>query len=53
MKSMPAYETASDQLNQVSAKWKKEVDALNTEVKNMYDNYQTEIVFLSKEMLTV
>lgn len=50
MKSIPAYETASDQLNQVSAKWKKEVDALNTEVKNMYDNYQTEIVFLSKEM---
>lgn len=52
LKNIPAYESASDQLNQQSQKWQKEVEASQAESKKMYDNYQTESVFLSAEMKT-
>ncbi len=50
MKNIPAYETANDQLNQVSKKWQSEVEAQMQEVQKMYKNYQTELVFLSEDM---
>lgn len=50
MKNIPSYETANEQLNQVSKKWQSEVEAQNQEVQKMYKNYQTELVFLSEEM---
>jgi outer membrane protein len=50
LKNIPSYETASEQLNQISKKWQKEVEALNKEAETMYKNYQTELVFLSAEM---
>lgn len=50
MKNIPSYETANEQLNQVSKKWQSEVEAQLQEVQKMYKNYQTEIVFLSQEM---
>ena len=49
LKSIPAYERANEQLNQVSKKWQAEVEALNTEASTMYKNYQNEVVFLSQE----
>ena len=49
LKNIPAYERATEQLNQVSKKWQAEVDALTTEAQTMYKNYQNEVVFLSKE----
>lgn len=49
LKSIPAYERANEQLNQVSKKWQAEVEALNTEASTMYKNYQNEVVFLSEE----
>lgn len=49
LKNIPAYERANEQLNQVSKKWKAEVEALNTEASTMYKNYQNEMVFLSQE----
>jgi len=52
MKNIPSYETANDQLNQVSKKWQSEVEAQMQEVQKMYKNYQTEIVFLSEDMKT-
>jgi outer membrane protein len=52
MKNIPAYETASDQLTQISKKWQTEVEALNKEAETMYKNYQTELVFLSADMKT-
>ncbi|MDO4190144.1 MAG: OmpH family outer membrane protein [Bacteroidales bacterium] len=52
LKAVPAYETANEQLSQLSKKWQKEVEALLTEVQNMYKAYQTEQVFLSAEMKT-
>jgi outer membrane protein len=50
LKNIPAYESAQDQLEQASAKWQQEVEALLEEVKTMYKNYQNELVFLSDEM---
>jgi outer membrane protein len=50
MKNIPAYETANEQLNQISKKWQSEVEAQMQEVQKMYKNYQTELVFLSDEM---
>jgi len=49
LRNIPAYERASEQLNQVSKKWQAEVEALNTEASTMYKNYQNEVVFLSQE----
>lgn len=50
LKKIPAYESAQDQLDQVSQKWQQEVDAKMDEVKTLYKNYQNDIVFLSAEM---
>ena len=52
MKNIPSYETANDQLNQISKKWQSDIDAQMQEVQKMYKNYQTELVFLSDEMKT-
>lgn len=52
MKNIPSYETANDQLNQISKKWQSEVDAQMQEVQKMYKNYQTELVFMSDDMKT-
>lgn len=52
MKNIPSYETANDQLNQLSKKWQSEVEAQMQDVKTMYKNYQTELVFLSEDMKT-
>jgi len=50
MKNIPSYETANEQLNQVSKKWQSEVEIKMQEVQTMYKNYQTELVFLSEDM---
>lgn len=50
LKKVPAYESAQDQLDQVSQRWQQEVDALMEEVKTLYKNYQNDLVFLSDEM---
>lgn len=50
MSAIPAYETANEQLEQISKKWQKEIEAILLEVQTMYKNYQTELVFLSDEM---
>lgn len=52
LKNIPAYERASEQLNQISKKWQAEVDVLQTEAQTLYKNYQSEAVFLSQEEKT-
>ena len=52
MKKIPSYESANEQLNQISKKWQSEVDVQMQEVQTMYKNYQTELVFLSDDMKT-
>lgn len=50
LKNVPSYESATEQLDQSSKKWQKEIEAVNTEAQTMYKNYQTELVFLSDDM---
>jgi outer membrane protein len=50
MKNIPSYETANEQINQISKKWQSEVEGQMQEVQKMYKNYQTELVFLSEAM---
>jgi len=50
LKNIPAYETANEQINQVSKKWQSEVEAIQKEAETMYKNYQTELVFMSEDM---
>ena len=50
LRNIPAFETANEQLNQISRRWQTEIDNRHAEVQNMYKNYQTEAVFLSDEM---
>lgn len=52
LKNIPEYESANEQLNQVSKKWQQEVDAANKEVQEMYKNYQTELVFMTDDAKT-
>lgn len=48
-KNVPSYEMANEQLNQLSQRWQKEVEAVAKEAETMYKNYQNEMVFLTDE----
>lgn len=48
MSNIPAYERASEQLNQTSKKWQAEVEAVDQQAKTLYKNYQNEAAFLSE-----
>lgn len=43
---------ANEQLNQISQRWQKEVEAKATEAQTMYKNYQSDMVFLTDEQKT-
>ena len=49
LSNIPAYERASEQLNQISKKWQAEVEAVDNAAKTLYKNYQNELVFLSEQ----
>lgn len=48
-KNVPSYEMANEQLNQLSQRWQKEVEAVAKEAETMYKNYQNEMVFLTDD----
>ena len=50
LKNLPQYETANEQLNMISKRWQKDIDAAQNEVKVLTANYQTEQIFLSEDM---
>ena len=50
LKNLPQYETANEQLNMISKRWQKEIDALQQELQVLTTNYQTEQIFLSADM---
>lgn len=52
LKNISSYETANQQLDAVSKKWQKEVEASQQEIQNMYKTYQSELVFLSADQKT-
>lgn len=52
LSSIPNYEMANEQLNQISQRWQKEVEAKAAEAQTMYKNYQSDMVFLTDEQKT-
>lgn len=50
LKNLPQYETAGEQLQMMSKRWQKEVDAATQEAKVLQANYQTEQIFLSDDL---
>jgi outer membrane protein len=49
-KNIPAFNTAQEQLDKLSAQWEKEVSDGTAEVEAMYKAYQNETVLLSQDM---
>ena len=49
LKNVPAYEMANEQLNQLSQRWQKEVEAVGTHAQTMYQNFLADKVFLTDE----
>jgi outer membrane protein len=50
LKNLPQYETANEQLNMISKRWQKDIDAAQQQAKILASNYQTEQIFLSQDM---
>lgn len=50
LKNLPQYETANEQLNMISKRWQKDIDAAQQQAKTLVSNYQTEQIFLSQDM---
>lgn len=49
LQNIPEYGDAQEQINQLSAKWEKEIKTLRTKVEEMKREYQTESVLLTDE----
>ncbi|MDE6197614.1 MAG: OmpH family outer membrane protein [Muribaculaceae bacterium] len=50
-RNVPSYEMANEQLNQLSQRWQKEVEAAGKEAENMYNSYLADKVFLTDEQV--
>ncbi|MEA3448264.1 MAG: OmpH family outer membrane protein [Bacteroidota bacterium] len=50
MNNIPTYETAQQQLNELSDQWKNEVDEMKNELEKMYEDFKAEKVFLTEEL---
>lgn len=46
---VPAYEVANNQLEQLSQRWQKEVENIGREAETMYNNYKSQMPFLTDE----
>lgn len=51
LKNVPAYEMANEQLNQLSQRWQREVEAVAQESDAMYKQYLSDKVFLTEEQV--
>ena len=49
LKNYPQYEMANEQLNQLSLRWQKEVEAKSAEAEQLYKQYQADMVYLTAE----
>lgn len=49
LKSLPDYEVANNQLDQLSQKYQKEVEQVQREAQTMYKNYQGKMPFMTDE----
>lgn len=53
LSNLPAYEIANQQVNQISLRYQKEVEAKMQEADALYKNYQAEMVYLTDEQKKV
>lgn len=51
LKNIPQYEMANEQLEQLSARWQKEIEAIGAQSQTMYQNFLAEKVFLTDEQI--
>lgn len=51
LKNIPSYEMANEQLEQLSQRWQKEVEAVSKEADEMYKQYVADKVFLTAEQI--
>lgn len=49
LKNVPAYEMANEQLDQLSQRWQKEVVSISKEAETLFNNYQSDKVFLTDD----
>ncbi len=47
---MPEYAAAQKQLDDLAAGWQKEIDAMDSELRTMYKNFDAEQVMLSEDL---
>ncbi|NOZ47251.1 MAG: OmpH family outer membrane protein [Chlorobi bacterium] len=52
LKHIPAYETAQEQLDNMSVQWQKEIEVMYAEIDKMYKDYQAEKVLLTEDLKT-
>jgi outer membrane protein len=48
--NIPAYKAAQEQLDQLSAKYQKELETMNAELEQMYNDFRAESVLLSDDL---
>lgn len=51
LSNVPSYEMANEQLNQLSQRWQREVEAVGKEAENLYQSYLADKVFLTDEQV--
>ncbi|MBO4955726.1 MAG: OmpH family outer membrane protein [Muribaculaceae bacterium] len=49
LSNMPSYEVANNQLEQLSQRYQKEVEALNREAETLYNNFKSQMPFLTDD----
>jgi outer membrane protein len=49
LKQVPSYEMANEQLNQLSQRWQKEVEATSRDADALYKKYLSDKVFLTED----
>ncbi len=49
LSNIPAYEVANNQLEQQSQRWQKEVENVAREAETMYNNYKSQMPFLTDD----
>ena len=49
LSNVAAYEVANNQLEQLSQRWQKEVENIGREAETMYNNYKSQMPFLTDE----
>ena len=51
LKNIPQYEMANEQLNQLSQRWQREVEAVAQEAQTLYQNFLADKVFLTDDQV--